>query len=974
MTNEESNNRGERQLNLLLPWLVAAAGFGVYLWTLNRSVSLANVSLVASVAGWDWQPPMAQPLLFLLTVFLGWLPDRLLPLVLNGLTAVCAGLTLGLLARSVLLLPRDRVPIIRSSYETTNPWALPLAWLPPLLAVVGCGLQLTFWENATAASGDMLDLLLFAYVIRCLLEFRVRAREAWLFKAALVAGLAVTNNWAMIPFLPLLLVALIWLRGIEFFSSRFLLRLALAAVGGLSLYLLHPVIVALLPDSPVTVWKALKHNMGSQIGVVRFLTTTLYFNSRDIAVLFSLVSILPLIFMSIRWKSLSGEGGSVLPWLVYLPVHFAHGLFLTICLWVLFDPPFSPREAGRALSGTLTFLPLYYLAALSVGYYSSYFLQRFGQKPPDNEMQFGPRRKDYSWVVRVLAVALLVLAPAVLLLKNIPLIQRANSDLLTQYARTAANALPPGGGVVMSDDPVRLRFVQAALAQSGRDKLYVPIDTRWLDSPGYERFLHRKYPKVWTPETPPEATARIDTLTVLRNLQQVARSNTVCYLHPSFGYFFETFCPEPHGLVTLLERYPTNAVEVPPLTAEVLAFNLDFWHRLDTETLAPLAARVDQVDHPAKDLRWRILKPLKIRPEPDYPLWITSSWYSRALDTWGTQLQRNGRLEEASLAFRRALALKPDNLPAVVNLFCATNLLAGKPLGVDRSRSPESALGRYRNWEQVLGENGPFDAPEFCFALGLTFASGNLYRQAAQQFERSAALAPDFPTAKLMLANVYNLWGRHDTVLQLTSALRTNRAFASLTPNEKVEVDVAEATAWLGKGDDARAQSLIGAVLAARTNDLAVMDRIFNLYISKQQFSNALDLVGRQIRLAPRNPALLVNEGYLWLQLGNFTNALAPLTRVLSFDTNNVQGRFNRAIAYLNLGRLEESRADYRVLERLAPSATQVHYGLAEIAYLRHETNVAVTHYSSYLSNALPGSAEARLVQARLKELQGGQK
>jgi len=48
----------------------------------------------------------------------------------------------------------------------------------------------------------MLDLLLFAYVIRNLLEFRLDGRESWLLKASLVYGAGMTNNWAMIGFFP----------------------------------------------------------------------------------------------------------------------------------------------------------------------------------------------------------------------------------------------------------------------------------------------------------------------------------------------------------------------------------------------------------------------------------------------------------------------------------------------------------------------------------------------------------------------------------------------------------------------------------------------------------------------------------------------------------------------------------------------------------------------------------------------------
>ena len=118
-----------------------------------------------------------------------------------------------------------------------------------MLAALVCGLQLTFWENATAArrqasagsgSNEMFDLLLFAYVVRCLLEFRVDERESWLTRAAFVYGAAMTNNWAMIGFFPLFLAALVWFKGLSFFNLRFLGRVALCGLAGLSLYLLLP--------------------------------------------------------------------------------------------------------------------------------------------------------------------------------------------------------------------------------------------------------------------------------------------------------------------------------------------------------------------------------------------------------------------------------------------------------------------------------------------------------------------------------------------------------------------------------------------------------------------------------------------------------------------------------------------------------------------------------------------------------------
>ena len=83
----------------------------------------------------------------------------------------------------------------------------------------------------------MFDLLLFAYVIRCLLEYP-HHRPRILAAARLFAfGLAMTNNWAMIGFFPAFVVALVWIKGLSFFNLRFLARMSLCGLAGLLLYL-----------------------------------------------------------------------------------------------------------------------------------------------------------------------------------------------------------------------------------------------------------------------------------------------------------------------------------------------------------------------------------------------------------------------------------------------------------------------------------------------------------------------------------------------------------------------------------------------------------------------------------------------------------------------------------------------------------------------------------------------------------------
>ena len=114
----------------------------------------------------SWRAEPLTPLFLVLTYPVRLLPAAWQPVCLNAFTALCAALTLGLLARSVRLLPHDRTREQRQ--REGGEFALlsiRTAFLPPLFAVLMLGLQLTFWQHAVSATGEMLDLLVFAFLI-----------------------------------------------------------------------------------------------------------------------------------------------------------------------------------------------------------------------------------------------------------------------------------------------------------------------------------------------------------------------------------------------------------------------------------------------------------------------------------------------------------------------------------------------------------------------------------------------------------------------------------------------------------------------------------------------------------------------------------------------------------------------------------------------------------------------------------------
>ena len=804
----------------ILPWIIAAAAALLYLATLNRWISFNSLLQVAKESGWIWQPDIAGPVCWLLMYPLRWLPASLIPLGVNLFSMICAVLTLALLARSVTLLPHDRT---QDQRDKADPEAvfLPtrIGWMPPILAVVVCGLQLTFWENATAGSGqaadlflmpygnhcEMLDLLLFAYVIRCLLEFRVTERDSWLFRASLVYGFAATQNWAMIGFLPVFVVVLIWLKGMSFFNGPFLGRATLGCVAGLSLYLFLPAVQSLSHLSPVPFWAGLKSELLQQKMALSQVYQYFAANKQE-TLLLALTSLLPIFIISIRWASSFGDNSPFGVWLTTFIFHTVHALFLGICIWVALDPSFSPRNKGY----WVPCLTLSYLGALSVGYFAGYFLLIFG----------GPSAHRASWWLRLtrrcvttVLWLLVLVVPALLVWRNLPQMRVTNGPMLRQYSLSQAQALPAGKTLVLSDDPRQLVLLQSSLASDPRAKDYLLLDASSLASPDYQRYLAKFYGPRWPLRVAKDMRQRLSDLDLISLLAKMQTSSSVYYLHPSFGYYFEAFDLEPRGVVYKLKSCPTNTLAAPALTRELVDENEAFWAKASS-ALAPLALAIAPPDPTnAPPFLRGLMQRLHLEPEANHDAMLLGIFYSRALDCWGVELQRQGELDKALAHFRLARELNPNNLSVELDLEVNRGLSTGHK-EIFTSQSVEDKFGQYRRWEHILNDDGPFDDPFFCYQQGLVFTEGKLYRQAAHEFARVQDLEPDNLQARLMLAKMSLLRGLSPESLKVISTIHAQAQAVGLTRTNLPDVLLVEIAAHLRESDVSGAEAVMRSVLS----------------------------------------------------------------------------------------------------------------------------------------------------------------
>lgn len=969
MTNGRESDAKRHFVVTWLPWVLGLAALGLYLFTLNRSISflpewstvlgLPSAPAGARLAGWSWLPEFLSPGYYLATLPLRWLPTRLIPVATNLFSAVCAALALIQLARSVALLPHDRTRDQRERVEGRHSLlTFSLSWAPPVFAVLVCALGLGFWEHGTNGTVEMFDLLLFSYVVRALLEYRLDAKEGRLYRAAFVFGVGMTGNAAMIGFFPLFVVALVWSRQLGFFNLRFLGWMALCGLAGLSFYLLLPVIGTFAQDQTASFWELLKLNLLAEKSVLAVFP-------KKTLLLFSLTSVLPVILLSVRWASQFGDPSRLGAILTTFLFHVCHVVVLLACLWAALDPEFSPRKAGLGFA----FLPLYYLGALSVGYYSGYLLL-ISRAIATRQRPATPLAGAIQHTATLFILALLILTPAALIYRNLPQIRLSNGPLQSEFAADVARGLPQSG-VILSDDPRRLWIIQEWLARNNRSADFIALCSQWLKLPQYHSYLKQRNPD-WNPPATDEKTKLATDVALVDLMQKLSRNKTICYLHPSFGYYFESFRGQPHGLTQHLIPYSDSQLVASPVSPELITWNDEFWSKTgDRLKSTLLPATVLPEENRRLPFPENVFESIRLKPERNRQALECGAIYSRSLVNWGVELQRAGEYEKSADYFALAKDLNPDNVVAEINLEFNRKFRSGQTTPVEITKSVEDRFGKYRSWEEVLTQNGPYDEPSLTYAQGYVFIQGNLLRQAAQEFNRVRALSTNDLASRLWLAQLNLNRGFPDETLALAREIRECAQRVPGATTNITDLFTLEASAYFAKKEPETASKLIESNLEMNPGNFQLLAAACKTYSDNGQYTNALDITERMLAIDPENGSCWLNKGCFLVELNQYDKAITSFDRVLGIETNNYTAILYRAIANLRSDKLDEARVDYEYIQRQYPKLHQVDYGLGEIAYRRKDTNAAIRHYESYLSNAPPQYAEAKLVAERIQELQG---
>jgi tetratricopeptide (TPR) repeat protein len=903
----------------VLPWLLGIVMLAIYGLTLTHEIALENFTQVARAQGLLWTPSLSGPVTALVTWPFGWLPAVWIPLALNFFTAMCAALSLVWLARCVALLPHD---LTKQATAQKRFWSFtppPLMtrrapWLPPMLAVLLCGFQVTFWQNAVTASGEMFNLLLFAYVVRCFLEYNASDRDAWLLRGAVVYGVAVANDWFLVLFFPVLLLVLIWIKRLfllnphqieQMFLRRdtvkwqLLWQIPVCWLAGVSLILLPPIIASLSPATHGEFWPALQYTLYS-------FKTSLTHVPHTLLLTFLLIAVMPVFLIGLRFYHFLSGANRLNYFVGAVSFQVVYGFFLLVGIWIMLDAPISPHR----LAPGLPTLPLYFLETLGLGFFAGHFLltSETGPEPARKGRLSSFERRDQQlntltrllkWAVFAVLLLLFAGIPAVLVSKNLPLLVRQRTNPCDTYLHQVEAALPPAGAVLIGTDSFRLICLQSDLLRQGRQGNFLLLNTEALEeNTNYLGFLKKQSPGFNLNLNVPanltqEERRKVEAVALL---QQLGTNHAIYSLHPAAqsDALAEFFYFQPQGLVYRLQAYPLDVAFAPAPAPERLRGNQVFWQLFRNEQFTNLVRHTNPPPTPpVSGLLKRFLNTFRTHQEPDPHALLAGAFYACALNDWGVELQKNGQLQAAGASFADALQLNPRNAAAQINQQFNEDYQSGQEVAEQTPLETAQNLNQYRDLQHVL-RDGAVDEPNICFLIATVLTESQLYRPAIAQLERVKALDPERLQAYLSLASLFN------TCRDYTNGLAAANELLARSPT-----------------------NTIGMVLKAAAQ------------VQLHDNSQAIPLLDQVLTLEPTNELALINRGQAWSNLGQYPTA----------------------------------RRDYETMLQINPNDYRAYIALADLDERGQHPASAVTNYELFLQYAPPAMREIPSVKARVQAL-----
>ncbi len=307
----------------------------------------------------------------------------------------------------------------------------------------------------------------------------------------------------------------------------------------------------------------------------------------------------------------------------------------------------------------------------------------------------------------------------------------------------------------------------------------------------------------------------------------------------------------------------------------------------------------------------------------------------------GVARARSGDAERAAAAYKRALQLAPDYLPALEGAAeiaykrgsgeavpLLENILRLRPadrtshamLGAiaAKKRDCRTAAAEFEKSEPVI-ESQPSALEEY----GACLVRLDKTREAVPVFRRLSELRPDDIKSTYNLAVVESLAGQNAAVI---SSLTPLTAAESADP----EILALLAEAYEGAGDTPKAVELLHRAIVAAPDTPRFYVAFASISLVHASYQVGIDMLNAGLQRLPRAAALYLARGILYIQLGEYSKSENDFNQAENLDPEEASASVARGMAALQQNKLLQAESTLRERIKKQPDSAFLRYLLAE--------------------------------------------
>lgn len=325
----------------------------------------------------------------------------------------------------------------------------------------------------------------------------------------------------------------------------------------------------------------------------------------------------------------------------------------------------------------------------------------------------------------------------------------------------------------------------------------------------------------------------------------------------------------------------------------------------------------------------------------------------------GAVLVREGQWSAGTRELERALALKPDDASAQMNLamtYAQTGAAAkaiplfaklDEAAKAERHALPSSVLATYARALNATGQPAAAAAkmreavaqdsrnPELHDELGSLYAQDRNWREAEREFSEAIHLKDDFALAHLHLGYVYSAEQNGNAISEWIKAYQ-------LSPtNPQIALTAGKALA--DAGQDKEAVPILERAVKLEPRSAAAAFQLATVLQRVNRVPEATQLLKRVVEAEPKNADALTNLGMALSQAHQAKEGVSFLQRAIALKPKDATTHQDLAAAYIQINQIEDAIAELKTAIALSPNKPQLHYDLGAAYKLQDDAADAIS-------------------------------